>query len=199
MPRSLVARKTGSTVPVRQEARNDSGDDEVIQSQLTGRQLSPADMPDLFQDDSMAENKQIESSQAAQRRAVEVVSRPSTSQKPKKRKRDEASPHPAGRSKYSTVPPKPQEGRVYNSVHHFINDVKGYSEAKSLAADLRRSDVKGNKLKGQKRRPDCVVLECSFPECPFRVAGRTMQDSDGRELEGFQVLPVSRPPSKAQI
>lgn len=190
-PRSSLGRKTGSTVPVTQAAIHDSGDNEMIQSQRTGHQLSPIDMLDLFPADNMHEDRQEESNHAAGRRAAEVALVPST-QRPEKRKRVEASPR-AGRDKYSKVPPKPQEGRVYNSVHHFINDAKSYSEAKSPAADLRRSDVKGGKVKGQKRRPNCVVLECSFPDCPFRVAGRTMQDNQGRELEGFQVLPVSCP------
>lgn len=187
--RPLAARKTGSTVSQRQQVQppSDDEDTDMELSQLTRGQPSPDDMPDLFQDHHMSEDRQVETSQAAQRRATgAALAAPNASRRRNKRMRNEASTPSVSRSKQQ-APPKPQAERVYNSIHHFLNDVKAYSEAKSPSADLRRSDNRGDQSKSKKKGAKFTVLECSYRGCPFRIAGKTLQDAKGRELEGFRV------------
>lgn len=190
--RAAAARKTGTASALARQASGDSGDEVMTNGQTFDRQASvPSEVPDLFQEDAMSEDRQIESSQAAQRRANDEAARPGASQRSKKRARDSVSTHSGRRSRHAKAPPKPKDDCIYNSINHFLTDVKAYSQAKSPGADLRLSEISGGKGKHKKKGGKTAVLECSFPGCPFRVAGKTLEDARGRELEGFRIVTVS--------
>lgn len=185
---SLAARKTGRTVVGRTIPESSDEDQPTatrVNGRLSGRIKSPMPV-----DQSVASGMHAESSLAVQARQRVGQQRHSTSRSLKERPRGDASTPSTHRSKQIKAPPKPQDGRIYNSIHHFLNDVKAYSEAKSPAADLRKSDNHGTKSKGKGKAAKTLVMECGYPGCPFRIAAKSLQDAKGRDLEGFQVLSV---------
>lgn len=186
---SLAARKTGSTASRRKLLESVDKRSSHTKS-VDEHQYASTELPDLFPKPPFAETRDAQFGRAAQEREHVVASIPTTSRKGKNRQRGGASTPSTSRSKHTKAPPKPQEGRIYNSMHHFLNDVKAYSEAKSPAADLRRSDNHGSKGKGKTKAAKTLIMECGYPGCPFRIAGKSLQDAKGRDLEGFQVLSV---------
>lgn len=196
-PRSVAARKTGSTTAARRIRDGDTDDDQAMPSQLPARRQFPNVAPDLFQDDQYPEEQQAESSQAAQRRAEgrtkQAYNAASGSQATRKRANEQQS-STSRSAKHVKSPVKPRVERIYNSVSHFVNESKAYSKHKSPFAELRRINaLVPDKTYGpkSKRKQRITVLNCSTDDCPFEIKGVTLQDAEGRELEGFQIKEVN--------